>query len=59
MFVLGALVTPGAKLRWYDIVFAPLCMPFLIGKFIAIVVVKNNRALPGPQAEKESSKKVE
>lgn len=58
MFALGCMVTPGTNLKWYDVVFAPALMPYLIGKFIAIVVVKNNRAIVQHTPEKETSKKV-
>lgn len=49
MFVLGAMVVPGARIRWYDIVLAPLVMPFIVGQFCTIHVVKH--------LKKDSSKK--
>jgi Sec-independent protein secretion pathway component TatC len=55
MFVLGATVTPGAGIRWYDIVLAPLVMPFMIGQFIAIIITKNNQAIAAQKTSEKSS----
>lgn len=39
--MLGVMVTPGTNLKWFDVVLAPLTTPYMLGRLVAVFLVKN------------------